>query len=363
MRDIIKDYEHIVVQLHTPEGSGSGFIVKDKNLIVTNRHVIHGSEKVIIRGEHFDKTLTTVLYTDPLNDLAFLRIPDNYTIEKGVNISNETVAAGDKIMAIGHPMGLRFTATQGIVSKAERKFNNVDYIQVDAAINPGNSGGPLINENGEIVGVNTFIYRDGESLGFALPSTKLNQVLEEFEEKSQRNAKASKCSSCSNIVTEITIQDGYCPHCGNKFDVKEFETKEYIPSGVSATIENILKNIGKEVELSRIGKDGWDIEEGSALIKLYYNNRDGFIYADATLGSLPKENIHEMYEFMLRENYSLSNLSFSVSQQNVLLSTIIYYQDLSEETGSIIFKELFEKADHYDDYLKDTYGMELAEKE
>lgn len=361
MKDIIKDYEQIVVQLHTPNGSGSGFIVKEKNLIVTNRHVVHGSDKVIIRGEHFEKTMTKVLYTDPLNDLAFLSIPEGYQVSESVRISDNAVTAGESIIAIGHPMGLRFTATQGIVSKAERKFNNVDYIQVDAAINPGNSGGPLINENGEIVGVNTFIYRDGESLGFALPSTKLNQVLEEFSQRKDTDSKASKCPSCTNIITETTLDDGYCPHCGNKFDVKEFETKPYSPAGVSATVENILKGIGKEVELSRVGKNGWDIEEGSALIKIYYNDRDGFIYADATLGSLPKENIHDMYEYMLKENYDLSNLGFSVAQQNVVLSTIIYHQDLNEETGKVIFKELFEKADHYDDLLKDTYGMKMAE--
>lgn len=360
MKDIISNYKDIIVQIHTPSGSGSGFIVKDRNLIVTNRHVIFGNERVVIRGENFAKTMADVIYTDPLNDIAFLRIPDGYEQSAHVVISNEKVEAGEKIIAIGHPLGLRFTATQGIVSKADRKFNNVDYIQVDAAINPGNSGGPLINERGEVVGVNTFIYRDGESLGFALPSVTLNEILMEYSSKAN-NERASKCPSCTNLITKASLQDGYCPHCGNQFDIKEFESTPYQPEGVSSTVEKILNSIGKNVELSRVGKTSWDVESGSALIRITYNTNNRFVYCDATLGSLPKENIGSLYEYMLRENYSLESLTFSVDRQNIILGTIMYDEDLNEETGKIILDDLFKKADHYDHLLAEKFGMELAE--
>ncbi|MBK6526272.1 MAG: trypsin-like peptidase domain-containing protein [Crocinitomicaceae bacterium] len=360
MKDIISSYQDIIVQIHTPGGSGSGFIVKDKNLIVTNRHVIFGHERVVIRGEKFTKTMADVLYTDPLNDIAFLRIPDGYENSGPVSISDQKVEAGERIIAIGHPLGLRFTATQGIVSKAERKFNNVDYIQVDAAINPGNSGGPLINERGEVVGVNTFIYRDGESLGFALPSVTLNEILREFATKSN-NERSSKCPSCTNLLTKSSLQDGYCPHCGNQFDVKEFEATPYEPAGVSATIEGILVGIGKNVELSRVGKVGWDVENGSALVKISYNTNNRFIYCDATLGSLPKENIGKLYEYLLRENSTLESLTFSVDRQNIILGTIIFDDDLNAETGKSILDDLFKKADYYDHLLHEQFGIELAE--
>ena len=360
MEDIIESYKDIIVQIHTPGGSGSGFIVKEKGLIVTNRHVIAGNEQVVVRGEKFKKTLASVIYTDPLNDIAFLRVPDGYEESGQIAISNESVNAGEQIIAIGHPLGLRFTATQGIVSKSERKFNNVDYIQVDAAINPGNSGGPLINTRGEVVGVNTFIFRDGESLGFALPSVKLNEILRDYSEN-YNEQRASKCPSCTNLVTPETLQDGYCPHCGNKFDLSEFDTTPYTPEGVSKTMEDILTSIGKDVRLSRVGKSAWDIEEGSALIKITHNTQNRFIYCDAILGSLPKQNIGELYEYMLKENYTLESLGFSVDRQNVVLSTIIYDADLNAETGKEILGELFQKADDYDNYLADNYGMEMAE--
>lgn len=360
MREIISAYKDIVVQIHTPGGSGSGLIVRDKNLIVTNRHVVFGSEEVIVRGENFEKTLTNVLYTDALNDLAFLRMPESYGDAAQVEISRELVQAGESIIAIGHPLGLRFTATQGIVSKAERRFNNVDYIQVDAAINPGNSGGPLINEKGEVVGVNTFIYRDGESLGFALPSTKLHDIITEFAEK-EITERASMCSSCTNIIVKSSLQDGYCSHCGTKFDLNEFDAPAYTPEGVSKTIEDILTSIGKDVRLSRVGKVNWDIEEGSALVKISYNTKNGFIYCDATLGALPKENIGDLYAFLLKENYNLECLSFCVNKQNVVLGTVIYDHDLNHDSGKVILAELFQKADDYDDMLHEKYGMLMAD--
>lgn len=360
MKEIINNYQHIIVQIHTPGGSGSGFIVKDKNLIVTNRHVIFGHERVVVRGEKFAKTLTDVIYTDPLNDIAFLRIPDGYDQSGHVSISDQKVEAGEKIIAIGHPLGLRFTATQGIVSKAERKFNNVDYIQVDAAINPGNSGGPLINERGEVVGVNTFIFRDGESLGFALPSTTLNELLVEYAQKAD-NERSSKCPSCTNLLKRSSLQDGYCPHCGNPFDVKEFESTPYQPEGVAARIEKIITSVGKNAELARVGKTAWDVENGSAIIKISYNTQNRFVYCDATLGSLPKDKIGPLYEYMLRENYTLESLTFSVDRQNIVLGTIMYDEDVNEETGKSILEDLFKKADEYDHLLHEQFGIELIE--
>jgi serine protease Do len=360
MKEIISEYKNAVVQIHTPNGTGSGLIIKERGLIVTNRHVVVGNDEVIVRGEHFKKSIAQVIYSDALNDLAFLRLPDGYDAAKPVAISNELVQAGETIIAIGHPLGLRFTATQGIVSKAERRFNNVDYIQVDAAINPGNSGGPLINSRGEVVGVNTFIFKDGESLGFALPSTKLDLLLREYAQRGFEE-KAAMCAACTNIVEKKSLHDGYCSHCGNLFDLTEFETADYVPTGVSATIETILTEIGKDVKLSRVGKSSWDIEEGTALIKITHNPANGFIYADVTLGAVPKLNIGELYNFLLMENFKLDNLSFSISGQNIILGTLIYDMDLNMESGKQIFSELFQKADEFDGILHEKFGIIPAE--
>ena len=359
--DILNIAMHLLNPNHTPGGSGSGLILKDQGIIVTNRHVIQGSEEVIVRGENFEKRLAKVLYTDALNDLAFLRLPDGYEGAVQVEIAQQSVEAGDAIIAIGHPLGLSFTATQGIVSKAQRNFNNVDYIQVDAAINPGNSGGPLINQRGEVVGVNTFIYRDGESLGFALPSTKLHSILTEFSGRAVTE-RASMCSFCTNIIVKSELQDGYCAHCGIKFDMIEFDAPTYQPEGVSKTIEGILSTIGKDVKLARMGKTAWEIEEGTAVVRITYNSQNGFIYADAILGALPKDRIGELYAYLLEENHKMDSVSFSIAKQNIVLGTIIYDFDLNPESGQLIFSNLFQKADHYDNLLHKDFGIVMYEK-
>lgn len=359
MKDIIAQYKDHIVQINTPYGSGTGFILSDIGIIVTNRHVINGANKVVVKGDHFEKQLLDVIYTDALNDIAFLQLNTPNT-PAGIKLSEREVEAGENIIAIGHPLGLEFTATQGIVSKEARNFNNVDYIQVDAAINPGNSGGPLINAQGEVVGVNTFIFKDGESLGFALPSTRLLEIINEYKDRHPQ--RSAKCTGCEKIVVKEEVTDGYCPNCGNKFSAEEFAFKEFIPGKIQHTIEHILSSLGKDVHLARVGQFGWDIEEGSALTKVDYNSKDRYIYADSVLGTLPKENLSKFYQYLLEENFKLDQINFSINGQNVLLSTIIFDEDLREESGKEIFGNLFKLADHYDDYLADNYGMEMKRR-
>lgn len=359
MKEIIAKYKEHIVQINTPYGSGTGFILNDSGIIVTNRHVINGSNKVVVKGDHFEKQLLDVIYTDALNDIAFLKL-NTAAGPAGIKLAERGVAAGESIIAIGHPLGLEFTATQGIVSKEARNFNNIDYIQVDAAINPGNSGGPLINEEGDVIGVNTFIMRDGESLGFALPSSRLIDIINEY--KGRHPERSAKCTSCEKIALKEEAVDGYCPNCGNKFSAEEFSFKEFVPGKIQTTIENILSALGRNVQLARVGQFGWDIEEGSALTKIDYNSNDRYIYADSTLGTLPKENLGGFYEFLLEENYKLDQINFSINGQNVMLSTIIFDEDLREESGKEILGNLFKLADHYDDLLADTYGMEMKKR-
>lgn len=360
MEELIKKFKDIIIQISTPYGSGSGFYLKDKNLIVTNRHVIQGCMEVAINGQHFKKTIAKVLYTDAMHDIALLEVPEEISMP-GAELDTDHVNAGEKIIAIGHPLGLKYTATQGIVSKDERIFNGVKYIQIDAAINPGNSGGPLINENGKVVGINTFIIKDGESLGFAVPVQYLEDALNEYAEF--KGEFAIRCRSCSKVLKVTQIEGGYCNNCGNKIEEKEYKPDPYRPVGVAKTIEDILTKIGKDVRLARIGMNAWDVEEGSALIKITYNNQNGFIYNDTMLCTLPKENIGELYDFLLKENYHLDNIGFSVFNQNIILGLIIYDEDLNEETAYGLYKQLIEKADYYDDILIEKFQAQPIEND
>merc|ERR1712054_670879 len=167
---------------------GSGFIIDDKGLIVTNNHVIAGASSITV-VLHDGKTLQAKLIgADPKTDLALLKVKTDIKL-KAVNWGNsDKVKVGNWAMAIGNPFGLVNTVTVGIVSARARDINAGpfdDFIQTDASINRGNSGGPLFNLKGQVIGVNTAIYSpSGGSvgIGFAIPSALAENIVEQLEE-------------------------------------------------------------------------------------------------------------------------------------------------------------------------------------
>lgn len=356
VQEIINKYQPVIIQIATPQGTGTGFYLKQENLIITNDHVVKGNSEVVITGKSFPKQISPVMFNDPKYDLAFISVPGGTDMPGLPLASGSGVKDGDMVLAIGHPYGLNYTATEGIVSKAKRLQRGINYIQIDAAINPGNSGGPLVNTNGEIVGVNTFIIAGGDNLGFALPVEYVSEDLNDYRQYSGRYAQ--KCPSCSFMVTEENIDGEYCPNCGSKLEMPALKKEEeYKATGAALTIETILEQLGKDVKLARRGPYAWEIEEGSAKIFINYN-QDGFIVCDSFLCSLPKTNIGPMYEFLLRENYSLDGMMFSVTNQDVVLSTFIFDQYLTYESGLENIKTLFKTADKYDNILIEQYNAQ-----
>jgi serine protease Do len=120
-------------------------------------------------------------------------------------------------------------------------------------------------------------------------------------------------------------------------------------------VERILEALGKDVKLARRGQDRWEIEEGSARIAITYTE-NGFIVGDAFICRLPKQNIAVIYEYLLKENYDLENVFFSVSNQDIVITFMAYDQYLNYETGLKEIESLLKKADYYDNYLIDNYG-------
>ncbi|MBZ0201781.1 MAG: trypsin-like peptidase domain-containing protein [Ignavibacteria bacterium] len=355
-QQIIDRFQHVIIQIATPQGTGTGFYVKKENLIITNDHVVKGNSEAVISGRSLPKQISPVYFNDAKYDLAFIKAPEGIELPDIALGITEIVKDGDQVIAIGHPYGLNYTATEGIVSKSKRLQRGLNYIQIDAAINPGNSGGPLVNTEGSVVGVNTFIIAGGDNLGFALPVEYLEEDLREYSALFGKYA--LKCASCSFMVTEENIEGEYCPNCGTKIEFPALKkAEEYKPSGAAAVIETILEQLGKDVKLARRGPYSWEVDEGTAKIFINYN-QDGFIVCDSMLCLLPKTNIGPMYEYLLRENYSLEGMMFSVNNQDVILSTFIFDQYLTYETGLETIKTLFAAADKYDTILMDTYGAQ-----
>ena len=167
---------------------GSGFIIDDKGLIVTNNHVIAGASSITV-VLHDGKTLQAKLVgADAKTDLALLKVKTDIKLKAVSWGDSDEVKVGNWAMAIGNPFGLVNTVTVGIVSARARDINAGpfdDFIQTDASINRGNSGGPLFNLNGQVIGVNTAIYSpSGGSvgIGFAIPSALAENIVEQLEE-------------------------------------------------------------------------------------------------------------------------------------------------------------------------------------
>jgi len=358
-QNILDTFQACIIQIETPLASGSGFYLQTHDLIITNSHVVTGLKKVVISSKDLKRREATVVYDDPKYDLAFITTP-HLDIKNILQLSKKSVHDGDKVVAVGHPYGLNYTATEGIVSKAARLQGELEYIQIDAAINPGNSGGPLLNESGEVVGVNTFIIQNSNNLGFALPFSYVVEALEAFEKLGKHDI--IRCSSCLNLVQEADIKDDYCPQCGIKIDVAKKRREGYIPVGTVKTLEEILHGMGKDVALARRGQRMWQIDVGSARIEIsYYDN--GIIVADASLCRLPHENIKEIYRFMLEENTKMDYLQFSINDNSIMLSYIIVDSSLEVKSGSVALGRLLSKSDIYDDLLIKKYGASIIKRD
>lgn len=359
-QEIIDIYKPVVIQVTSQIGSGSGFYLKEYNLIVTNKHVVDENTEVRIAGTLFDQTLKPILFYDYKYDLAFIQPPQKIEFPF-LHIAEKLPSDGDRVIAIGHPYGLTYTSTEGIVSKGKRVFDGISYIQIDAAINPGNSGGPLVNEFAEVVGVNTFVIAESSNLGFALSAEHLKESLEEY--KPYYGQPALRCPSCMNITLLKDFTDNYCPNCGTELKLPKIKLdSDTIHFGVNNTIEKILNQLGKNVKLARRGKRDWEFNENKTIIFISIGE-SGLIICGAYLGSLPKSNILNLYTYLLNENNHLQGFSFAVHKQNILLSALINIKFFRTEVARKTIEDLFSYSNKYATVLREDYGCIPKEEE
>jgi serine protease Do len=174
-------------QRYRQQGLGSGFIIDPRGYIVTNRHVILGADEIQVTLEGKKKYKATVVGADPKTDVAIIKI-DGHNLPSVKLGNSKTLEVGDWVLAVGNPFGFAQTVTAGIVSAKGRSDMGIlpyeDFIQTDAAINKGNSGGPLVNIEGEVIGLNTAIAstREGSEgflgIGFAIPVNIVKKVVD-----------------------------------------------------------------------------------------------------------------------------------------------------------------------------------------
>ena len=185
-------FEDMFKEFGTPQtrksaALGSGFIIDEKGIVITNNHVIQDAEDIVVRVGGDKEYKAKIIGADPLSDIAVLQIDSK---EKFIPVKfgdSDKARIGDWVIAIGNPFGLGGTVTSGIISARNRSIGlsrYEDYIQTDASINSGNSGGPLFDMNGNVIGINTAILGKGGSIGigFSIPSNNAKKVVDQLIE-------------------------------------------------------------------------------------------------------------------------------------------------------------------------------------
>jgi serine protease Do len=184
--DFFKDFfESYAPREYKTQSLGSGVIISPKGYILTNEHVINQATTIKVRLADQTQYDAVLVGADPKSDLAVLRIEAKGALPFIHMGRSDDLMIGETVIAIGNPFGLSHTVTTGVISALNRSIRTgsrtyQDFIQTDASINPGNSGGPLLNINGELIGINTAIYRKAEGIGFAIPIGRARRIYEDL---------------------------------------------------------------------------------------------------------------------------------------------------------------------------------------
>ncbi len=186
--ELVNQIGEAVVQVRTPGALGSGFFINEDGFLITNFHVIEGETQISVevyhqKGGQLDRRTyrqVRIVALNKFGDLALLKVEDKDAPKfRFVSLgSSDALSVGERVFAIGSPLGLERTVTEGIVSTKTREVNGLLYLQTTAQINPGNSGGPLFNLSGEVMGVTNMKVTAGEGIGFAIPVETVKYFLD-----------------------------------------------------------------------------------------------------------------------------------------------------------------------------------------
>ena len=338
-------FEDMFKEFGTPQerkssALGSGFIIDEKGIVVTNNHVIQDAEDIIIRVNGDKEYKAVVIGADPLSDIAVLQLE---TKEKFLPVKfgdSDKARIGDWVIAIGNPFGLGGTVTSGIISARNRSIGlsrYEDYIQTDASINSGNSGGPLFDMNGDVIGINTAILgRSGSiGIGFSIPSNNAKIVIDQLIEfgETKRGWLGVRIQDVTKEIAEIekldqprgalvaSVAENSPSEKGGikagdiilEFDGQKIEEMKQLPSIVAKT------KVGKKVKV-KIWRNKKEIIKTIILGRL--ETSEDFKVAEKNIA--PKETV-------------IKNLKISVRQ---LSKDDIKARDLPNQTSGLLITKI-----------------------
>ncbi len=346
-----------VFKINTAQGTGSGFWYADRNVIVTNHHVINGAHVVGIEDQDRNRYVATVVYANPDVDLAFLKVPAPFNSEglpQIITDHTDEIQNRDKVYVLGFPYGMPYTETEGIISSVNQINNGRNYIQTDAAVNPGNSGGPIVNEKGHLIGITTAKITEADNVGFAIPFQALKDELAGLP-ADIGDAFSIKCHSCNEILSEAVA---YCPNCGATIDKKLFD--ETPLTTLAVFVEDAIKDVIVSPVLGRSGHEFWEFHHGSCMIRIFVYDTN-YLFVTSPLNKLPKENLEKLYEYILSRPVKPYNLGIYDNQISMYYR--VHLSDILSDKAADIkanIRQMILKADEMDNYFVDQFGCELT---
>ena len=323
-------------------GLGSGFIISDDGIIVTNNHVIEGADEITVILNDETEFVADLLGRDPKADIAVLKIkPENKKL-KSVNWGDsDSMRVGDWTIAIGNPLGLGGTVTAGILSAISRDIGSgpyVKFLQTDASINRGNSGGPLFNINGEVIGINTAIVsQTGGSigLGFAIPSNSAKKIVQQLKEfgKTKRGWLGVQIQPVTKDFAEsLGLPEQKGAFVSNVNPMGPSKDAGLEPGDVILKFNDV--EIIKMSDLPRVVAES---DVGStAYLEVWRKNKK--INIEVVLGELPGEVVTERTNITKKDKYkTLKSLGITISEnQNGVEVKEVENQNSDLKVGDII---------------------------
>lgn len=313
----------VTYRLATPYSLGIAFGLPGSDRIVTLEHLVRDCAEVLLLDAMGRPDTVPVLWTDDTLDLALVGNPTkkhfpatNYHTSE--EVTEVISCAPDRFGQPEHRPGK-------VTGRLDRP-NGATYLVHSALLNAQRSGAPLLSaDRRTLLGINTFLTRNGHPVGYALPAAHLETL--------------KKVPLTPERFTELL------PHT---------------PQGMARTIEIILERAGHAPDLSRRGPNAWAVQRGSARIELIYSERTGLLSGDAYLCAVGSEAKRDLWEFLLKENARLDGLTLSLRDNHVLLSLLIHDRYLHPETGTRRFEQLCRAADDYDDVLVNRFGCSFT---
>ncbi len=346
------NYSDSVFKVHTAAGSGSGFYIKEKDIFVTNYHVIDGFRQVAIENINKERTLAKIIMVNPYTDIALLKAEKNFDAS-GIKINPEIkVNFREQVFVHGYPFGMPYTITEGIVSSPEQLVQERKLMQTDAAINPGNSGGPILNINGELIAVACSKFTNADNTGFGIPLATLLDDINSFDNITDHNVFHFKCNSCGNLIVQETA---YCNNCGNSIDIKVFYEVEN-ESFIAKFVEDALLKANINPILARSGTEFWEFHHGTSLIRIFLFNKD-YLYATSPLNELPKQNLEGLLKYILGSN-NIAPYKLGIYKNTIFLSYRIAVTDLYTSYADEVKKylaDMLKKADELDNFFANEF--------